>query len=405
MSAFFSSIRRYFKSKYNGRYLSLILREIAVHEPRSFSLIIDQIVDASPLPFWKNVSRGILDGELTINCEHAFAGRRKKRRADLAILRGKEALVLMEVKEFDHLAAQNPEQLSDYLDKVSEDAGFIHVHRFLPPPKETAKIERKINNGWPVAMLSYDQIYKAIRGAAQEQRALGALLCDYLEEIGVGIYRQVTRDDRKALAFLLAQMLGFPHQAGMGKLQSDATVRRGPQLISLLLSDVEIVGEWVREPNEDIMRTRCATRFWINPWLDHKRLRKNLRDSGNKTDALPKGLWRYVEGGLIYFVANVGVRNGHLATNDYLHLELGFGLELEKAGSAVRFFVYTGFKGRNIDIKDTYEDTNYFTRFPNEQAAFEMFATCLRGSQRKTIKVTSGAKRRLVQQIAIPGPA
>src|SRR5271154_2974762 len=119
MSAFFSSIRHYFKAEYNGRYLSGILREVAQHEPTSFSLVIDQIAAPSPLPFWREVSRGISDGELTVKCEHPYAGRIKNRRADLAILRGNAPIVLMEVKEFDHLAPQNPEQLSDYLDKVS----------------------------------------------------------------------------------------------------------------------------------------------------------------------------------------------------------------------------------------------------------------------------------------------
>jgi hypothetical protein len=79
MSAFFSSIRNYFKSKYHGRYLSVILREVAQHEPESFSLMIDQIAAANPLlPFWRGVSKDISDGDLTVKCEHSFVSKTKK---------------------------------------------------------------------------------------------------------------------------------------------------------------------------------------------------------------------------------------------------------------------------------------------------------------------------------------
>ena len=39
MDTFFASIRGYFKSQYSGRYLSVILRELAHHEPKSFKLV------------------------------------------------------------------------------------------------------------------------------------------------------------------------------------------------------------------------------------------------------------------------------------------------------------------------------------------------------------------------------
>src|SRR5262245_15888571 len=65
MTAFFASIRNYFKSKFHGRYFSLILREIAQHEPQTFSLMIDQVKATSPLPFWREVSTSMWNGDLT----------------------------------------------------------------------------------------------------------------------------------------------------------------------------------------------------------------------------------------------------------------------------------------------------------------------------------------------------
>lgn len=402
MTAFFASIRNFFKSEYHGRYLSVILQQIAQHEPRTFSLILEQVTSTSRLPFWREVSAGILNGELTVRCEHSFEGYMRTRRADLAVLRGDQPVVLMEVKEFDRLSPSNPDQLGDYLGKVSKSVGFVHVHRFLPPFSERSKIDKKIDRGWPVALLSYDQIYKAVTNAVEERRALGALLCDYLEDIGVGIYRPVSRGDRKALAFLMAQMLGFPHQAGMGKLQSDATVRRGPQLLSQLLGNIEVIAEWVRLPNEKIMRTHCSKRFWIEPWLHHKRLRNDIRDAGDVVDELPRGLTRYVEGGELYFVANVGIRSERLGKNNFLHLKLGFGLQLEKAGSSIRCYAYTGFDGSGLDFYDTYAHTTYSTKFPSESFARDRFAEILGESKRKLLKITSGETKRLARQIAIP---
>jgi hypothetical protein len=55
-----------------------------------------------------------------------------------------------------------------------------------------------------------------------------------------------------------------------------------------------------------------------------------------------------------------------------------------------------------VGAVDTYAETNYFTKFPTEAAAFEKFASCLRASLKKAVKFASGAKKSLLQQIVIP---
>jgi len=56
----------------------------------------------------------------------------------------------------------------------------------------------------------------------------------------------------------MAQMLGFPHQAGMRKLQSNDTVRRGPQLLGQLLGKLEwrrrLIETTGRETAESLLR-------------------------------------------------------------------------------------------------------------------------------------------------------
>jgi hypothetical protein len=382
------------KANIVGGIFSLLLCELAQHEVRSFCLVIDQIATMSKLPFWKDVSNGLTSGELTVQREQYFPGLKKRRSADLAIVRGEELVVLVEVKEFDHLNPENPAQLADYIRQLSRGLGFIHLHRFLPSS------EHKQKDGWPVAMLSYDQIYNALRNLKDEGRALGALICHYLEDIGVGIYREIGKSDSKALSFLLVQMLGFPNQTNMGRLHSQAAVQRGPQILTALLADAEVIGEWVRRGNDRIIKRRCSTRFEIEPLIDHKSLRKALINSGDQPDELPNGISKYVKGGGVYFYADVSLHGNRLPKGDYLRLRLGFGLTVD---TDVKFFVYTTFYGRYLKWWDTYEESACFKILPKEEAKAHMFfKSCLTASKRKALKLTSGPSNTLLNRFVIP---
>jgi hypothetical protein len=87
-----------------------------------------------------------------------------------------------------------------------------------------------------------------------------------------------------------------------------------------------------------------------------------------------------------------------------LYLELGFGLEVGK-GPSVRFFVYTEFSGNGLKSEDTRERSGYFTKFPTENGALKMFASCLRVSRKRAAAKTSGPKHEIVQKIVIPNLA
>jgi hypothetical protein len=198
-------------------------------------------------------------------------------------------------------------------------------------------------------------------------------------------------------------MLGFPHQTGMGKLYSEATGQRGPQLLTALLADMEVVGEWVRRSNEKIMKTRCSTRFLIEPWLDHKKLRQSIGHSDDEVHILPLpgGFQKYVGGGIVWFYAEGSLRDSHLPQGHYLHLQIGFGLELEKGASSVQFFAYTVFYGNQLK-SDTYKESGYFKKLPKEQDALDVFRSCLRASTKEALKLTSGSSKALLKKFVIP---
>jgi hypothetical protein len=412
MSSFFNSIRNYFDAKYDGRYFSVLLRELAQNEPESFSSIIDDIAENHRLPIWNKISVEIRDRNLDAKCEHHFPGRKKRRRADLAFLRAKTPVVLMEVKEFDHLNPENLRQVLDYLNQVSAELAFVYIYRFLPERDVYNAILREQRRGRPVALVSYDKIYLALKNSTDQNRPLAILVCSYLEDIGVGVYRDidVKRKNGGAAKFLLAQMLGFPGAAGMGKLQSDAAVRAGPELVKALLGNIEVVGEWIRAANEKNTPQHFSRRFWIDPQFNYKKLRKALRACGDENDRLPDGMWSYVEGGTAYFVSTgaIRTRTKKKGQDRRLVIEVGFGLELEKGNKSIRPYVYCQFSsfgyGKALDLSrdSTYCDSDYLRSFPSQDAALRAFNGVLKKSLNKALRKASAPVAAGLRQFHVP---
>jgi hypothetical protein len=85
MGSFFQDIRGYFKSDYDGRYLALLLREIAIHEPASIAALLELASKKSKSTLWRTLRSELLDESYSVKCEVRFG---KRRRADLAFLAG-----------------------------------------------------------------------------------------------------------------------------------------------------------------------------------------------------------------------------------------------------------------------------------------------------------------------------
>lgn len=93
MTGFFYDIRSLFTAKHSGKYLSMLLRELALREPKDFAKIFE-ITGEDKTALVKN--------KLQIEREWRFFGRQGNiRRADLALLKGGEPILLLEVKEDD----------------------------------------------------------------------------------------------------------------------------------------------------------------------------------------------------------------------------------------------------------------------------------------------------------------
>lgn len=237
MTSFFRAIRGYFKSDYDGRYLSLLLREIALHEPDSMAALLDVAAAKSKSPLWRKLRTDFRQGAYAVKCEVAFGRKGKRRRADLAFLSGREIRLLFEVKEYDDTNPNNDKQIDDYLIEAERGIGFIYVYRFNPQQEYYRRLAALQNSRKPVVTISYGEIYKTLK---KEDAPLASLLCRYMEDIGVGVYREFERSDDRPVSFLLVQLLGFPNKTGLGRLQSDEATRSVPKLFETLLGNMEV---------------------------------------------------------------------------------------------------------------------------------------------------------------------
>jgi hypothetical protein len=125
-----------------------------------------------------------------------------------------------------------------------------------------------------------------------------------MEDNNVVGYRMVDLQRNKQLSFLLTQLLGFPGKAGMGKQGSDDAVSAGPEILSKMFGNLEMLGDWIRGENLNLIRIRFTRKFTIEPWFDLKAVGKTLKKwenekkdrNGAKEDpnVLPGNMAKYV---------------------------------------------------------------------------------------------------------------
>lgn len=413
MSSFFNSIRRFFDGGYDGRYFAILLHELACHEPRSFEKILGLIPNVSTQR--PQLARDFRAGILVPKVDSfTFRGKSKSRRADFALVQGEKPALLMEIKEFDHRSFGNPEQARDYVREAKRTgAAFIYVSRFLPDEKVREQIEIAAHRH-PVVMINYDEIYKALL-SEDSDRPISRLICSYLEDIGVGVYRALSLkgDPSKSTSFMLVQMLGLPHQTGMGRMQSAESAAGAPDVLKAMLSNIEALAEWFRVPNIGCMPVRPMKRFWISPQFNIPTLRKDLNAKNAKNlklAKLPRDIWGYAKGGSVWFEASSTIKVPHNSIRDRrLYLFFGFELRLLKADAPVRVSVYAQFGssgfGKEFDLPsgNTFASSPYRRTFPTEATARSLLASVLQEAHQNAISEAKNPQiREALKRLKLP---
>jgi hypothetical protein len=278
---FFQDISGYFQQEYSGRYLAVLLCELARNEPDSFAKVIEHAANTSDIKSdvqgWKKLSKDIRRaGPNGISFKHNhYPFARGKRKADVALLRDKQPLALAEIKEDDFKSPGNVDQLADYLKEARDrHVRFIHISRYAPRQDYQNKI-RNTKRDCAVLLIRYRQLYDALKNRAHKG-PIADMLSEYMEDIGVSTFQTIERRESNFLIFLLTRILNFPHATQLGKVNSIAAVAAFPVLVKRLFDNLEFVSEWIQQKNADIIKNRFTRNMSVWPTYDLKSVETRL---------------------------------------------------------------------------------------------------------------------------------
>lgn len=398
MTGFFYGIRSLLSTQYSGTYFRELLRELAFKEPADFAKMFE---------LSREQRKALTAGQYQIEREWRFDGQKGNRRhADLALLDGGEPILIVEVKEDDVNNPANEAQLEDYLKLIASLKGrarFAHVSRYSP---KRADQEAMATAGRDAAG-SYR--YRDVH-AGLSDGLFSKMLSDYLKDIGVTKYETIDLvDERKEVAFFLAQALGFPHKTGLGKLYSRNAVLKVPEIVGKLYGNAEVLGEWLKNANPLLLRHSSSRKFRPYPVYDLKALAKALAADrsvdGDEEGELPGLYGQFVRAGTVYFYAHcaIGPGDDEAKKGNWLSVELGFGLRIERnpedKESPVSLSIYAGFEGNGLKWTEEAKELN---AFPTEQNAQKRFSALLTKAKQKAIAVDSDAVHASLEAFVVP---
>ena len=404
MTGLFADIRRYFQQDYSGRYIAVLLRELARHDPHSFSEVIHYAAGKSGQD-WKQVRSAVKIGS-EFQTEYGFDGAQGRRKADLAIIFRNEPLLYLEVKEDD---VKNPKNLAQVLDYVRTEVPFVYLSRFAPEPADQQAIDEAKRRGQPVASIRYRDIHRVL---GRTRTHVAKMVREYLEDIHVGTYVPIDLD--RQLASCMTQLLGFPHQHGLGRLHSNESVGLFPKLIQRMLDNVEYAAEWVHQANRKSIQTRFTRKMWLEPEFDLSGLSKSVQKGTDAIGPLP-GSGRYVKGGCVVFYG-IGTLRTSAPSQYFLNAELGFGLHMKRGTRSrpsaakslhaalplVQCYLYTQFRGTKLDPDSTQSATEYLKKFPAESTALKHFHKLLSKSHERALQLANGAVLTALKEFRVP---
>ncbi|MGY4155637.1 hypothetical protein ACVINW_001479 [Bradyrhizobium sp. USDA 4461] len=391
MSGLFRDIQSYFDGKHGGKYLAILLRELARHEPQSFRAILQLAREKTRHASFAALAKeptGVVRSPPPVR-EFRFDPERgaKSPRADLALLHAEgNAAALFEIKDFDNKNATNLDQLNRYLKCAARGVVFIHISRFHPEAEEYAALIAAQRRGDPVVSLRFRDLHAVM---PTTHSPVAEMLRSYLEDINVGIYKQ---PEPKALILLLQQLLGFRHSNGMGTHQSDESLAKVPETLRTLYDNVEYLGELVRNKNQALIQRRFSRRLFVQPWFAHDRLRKALRESGSEVAELPGGAGKYVERGVVFVEAW-----GRLQPSKQ-YVCVGQAVEIRTGDKKMHPFMYAYFTGPDFGAggDGTYEESEYLAKFPTEESAEKLLRGVLRESVKSARALAGGSNRKVL---------
>lgn len=413
MPSLFSDIRGFFSAKFSGRYLALLLRELGRRDPKTFGQIFQ-------LP--KELLRSLIQGESQIEHEWPFETKNGNKRADIAVLKGGQPVLLIEIKEDDVQAPKNPTQIQDYLSVTTtmlvpreQQIRFVHVSRYALPDREQAMLDKASRNGKLVCQLRYRKIYEILK---KSDSPIGRLIQEYLEDIDVATYEVFdigSSKGGKPLSFLLTQVLGFRHASGLGKLHSDHAVTEFPKIVKILFGNLEVLAEWMKSVNRTIFRTRFTRKIKPTPYFNlsglHKALTKKKASEGSLgiENELPGTAGQYINSGTVLFYAEGKITNPPgkkkaLGPSEWLYVEVGYRFDISVGGKEMPPAIYA-YASFHWNGSPDYDRHKKLIGFPTERKALDSLRECLKGAHKKAISNAPKSYKAALRTFRIPPAA
>lgn len=323
MKSFFGAISSYFEKSYGGRYVSLLISEIAREE----NVIIESIIGRM-----FNKSKHEIITEL--NFLH-------DRRADIAVNTKSDGktICLIEIK-YDDERNDNIDQLKDYIDFSKKNkSDFVFLTKHYPP---TEQIRLVLKNGYRHMLFS--DLAKLIRKNKTKSDKLSELFVKYIEEKGLMFNCEI---DTKAFNKLLLRF--FNPWRGHGKIQCNQDmIETSQKSFSEIMKNIDIISSILTRfiPNSG---RKPTIDFSLEPYFN---LPKKAVDEFEENASIPlQNKWK--RGGILYTYARCAIKQESLKWDDYyLYLSFGYIFKVEKGSSnyTSEIFAEIGSKQLGNDI-------------------------------------------------------
>lgn len=390
--SFFGFVQKQLRDKCSGRLIALMLRELGRHEPEAFLVFLQEV------KFSADQRKAIRGGAAQVETEWAYM---PGRLADLAVIVDGQAILLLEVKEDDLMSSGNSDQLADYINHVADRSAeiqFVHFSRYSP--LRSLGSLRSMPN---VYDLRYRHLFEAVRiheNATGGRAPLSRMIREYLEDIGVDSYKQISLEQElDALTLLVTQMSGFDHFHGLGRLHSASNATLAPDLLRRLLSNAVVLGEWLLEPNASIIKQKPKSKFHVTNRYSATLLKRAI-STPDPDDGLVDLPRKAVQEGILSVHASAALDKS--GSQSWVYVTVGQYVTVSAATrEKARFslfveLVWKGGDGVHLESED------WFDTFPSESTATKELRTLLQRALKKAQKLDGSPA--VFDKVSLPAP-
>lgn len=319
MKSFFSRIQNKFEASYGGRYIETILYEVSIEDDSIAKFI------------------GNTNSPCRIETEYSFTVNDRDRIADIAVYSIESGFVvgLVEIKYDDHKSDKNSAQLEDYIAYCKiNDLSFTYLTQYYPPSKDLSLVEAAGHKH-----ILFSHLSENIRNKQCSQ--ITELFIKYLEDKGLSMKKV----DDDAIYRYLVRM--FNPASGQKKIQNNTAMVEGiPDSFHALMNNISVLSQEISRYTEGKRVPVVDFRVWPYFKFSKNKLRELLDDDSlEQSGYLGDG---EKNGGELFAFAKSVIIDTSKNKGDWLYLEYGYKVLLEKGEPVHSSFLYAHIYGKDI---------------------------------------------------------